>query len=147
MNESEYRVADRLAIQELVHRYALLVDTHQLEPLLELFCPDAEFDESVLGPEAGPFRSVEAIRGYFARSFPLVSGMMHLTMNLAVEFVAAAQARGTSTLLFEGRVWDGSAQRIRGYFHDTYRRDAGSWRFRTRVLQLMSPVQPLIQPL
>lgn len=142
-----FRSEDRLAIQELVHRYCLAVDTKQLEPTLELFSTDAVFDESVLGPEAGPFNGIEQIRAYFANSFPVVDGIMHLTANLVVEFVDETHAVGTSSLLFEGRVWDGSAQRIRGYFHDSYVVESGGWRFNRRKLVLMTPVQALLQPL
>jgi len=56
----------RLAIQDLTNRYALYVDTKQLDRLIDLFWADAIFDESALG--AGPFRAQAAIREYFRKN-------------------------------------------------------------------------------
>jgi hypothetical protein len=60
----------RLAIQDLTNRYALYVDTKQLDRLIDLFWPDAVFDESALG--VGPFQGQAAIREYFQLALPSV---------------------------------------------------------------------------
>jgi ketosteroid isomerase-like protein len=128
-------LGSRLAIQDLTNRYALYVDTKQLDRLIDLFWTDAIFDESVLG--AGPFRGHAAIRDYFRVALPAVSELMHVTSNLVIDFGAGSEANGTSTLLFEGRDPTGNMQRLKGYFHDVYRQHSGEWRFQSRTLMLL----------
>lgn len=147
MTKDDYRVEDRLAIQELVHRYSIFVDTKQIAPLMALFAREVIFDESVLGPESGPFNGIDEVRGYFERSFPVTDSMMHVSSNLIIDFVDQSTAKGVSTLLFEGAVWDGSARRIRGYFYDEFVMEGSAWKFKHRKLELMSPMQELVQPL
>jgi ketosteroid isomerase-like protein len=128
-------LCSRLAIQDLTNRYALYVDTKQLDPLIDLFWADAIFDESALG--AGPFRGQAAIREYFQAALPSVSELMHITSNLVIDFDTDSDAKGISTLLFEGKDPTGSMQRLKGYFHDVYRQDSGRWRFQSRTLKLL----------
>jgi hypothetical protein len=128
-------LCSRLAIQDLTNRYALYVDTKQLDRLIDLFWSDAVFDESALG--AGPFRGQTAIREYFQAALPSVSELMHVTSNLVIDFDAGSEAKGVSTLFFEGRDPTGTMQRLKGYFHDTYRLDFGQWTFQSRTLRLL----------
>ena len=128
-------LCSRLAIQDLTNRYALYVDTKQLDRLIDLFWSDAVFDESALG--AGPFRGQTAIREYFQAALPSVSELMHVTSNLVIDFDAGSEAKGVSTLLFEGRDPTVTMQRLKGYFHDAYRLDSGQWRFQSRTLRLL----------
>jgi ketosteroid isomerase-like protein len=125
----------RLAIQDLTNRYALYVDTKQLDRLIDLFWPDAIFDESALG--AGPFRGQPAIREYFEAALPSVSELMHITSNLVIDFDAGSDARGVSTLFFEGKDPTGNMQRLKGHFHDIYHQKSGEWRFQSRTLKLL----------
>ena len=125
----------RLAIQDLTNRYALYVDTKQLDRLIDLFWSDAIFDESALG--AGPFGGQAAIRDYFLAALPLVSELMHITSNLVIDFGVDSEARGPSTLFFEGKDPKGNLQRLKGYFHDVYRQNSGQWRFQSRRLTLL----------
>jgi ketosteroid isomerase-like protein len=125
----------RLAIQDLTNRYALYVDTKQLDRLIDLFWPDAVFDESALG--VGPFQGQAAIREYFQLALPSVSELMHLTSNLVIDFDAGSDAKGVSTLIFEGKDAAGNVQRLRGYFHDIYRQNSEQWRFQSRTLKLL----------
>jgi hypothetical protein len=106
-----------------------------LDRLIELFWSDAVFDESALG--AGPFRGKAAIREYFQVALPSVSELMHITSNLVIDFETDSEAKGVSTLLFEGRDPMGNMQRLKGYFHDTYRQNSGQWGFQTRTLKLL----------
>jgi hypothetical protein len=103
--------------------------------LIGLFWSDAVFDESALG--AGPFRGQTAIREYFQVALPSVSELMHITSNLVIDFDTDSDARGVSTLFFEGRDHTGDMQRLKGYFHDIYRQDSGQWRFQSRTLKLL----------
>jgi SnoaL-like domain len=128
-------LSTRVAIGDLTNRYALYVDTKQLELLLGLFCPDATFDESVLG--AGPFRGVNEIRSYFQNALPLVSALMHITSNLVLDILDDSTVIGTSTLLFEGVDAKGATQRLKGYFHDRFRPIDGQWKFQSRTLRLL----------
>jgi hypothetical protein len=128
-------LCSRLAIQDLTNRYALYVDTRQLDRLIDLFRSDAIFDESALG--VGPFRGQPAIREYFRTALPSVSELMHITSNLVIDFHDVSEATGVSSLLFEGRDPTGTMQRLKGYFHDTYRLNSGQWRFQSRTLRLL----------
>jgi ketosteroid isomerase-like protein len=128
-------LCSRLAIQDLTNRYALYVDTKQLDRLIDLFWSDAVFDESALG--AGPFCGQAAIREYFQAALPSVSELMHVTSNLVIDFDASSVAKGISTLFFEGRDPMGNMQRLKGYFHDVYWQSSGQWRFQSRTLRLL----------
>jgi hypothetical protein len=64
-------LCSRLAIQDLTNRYALYVDTKQLDRLIDLFWAEAIFDESALA--AGPFSGQTATRQYFKAALPSVS--------------------------------------------------------------------------
>ena len=133
MNAEE--LCSRLAIQDLTNRYALYVDTKQLDRLIDLFWAEAIFDESALG--AGPFSGQTAIREYFKAALPSVSELMHITSNLVIDFDAGSEAKGVSTLFFEGRDPTGTTQRLKGYFHETYLQKSGQWRFQSRTLRLL----------
>jgi ketosteroid isomerase-like protein len=133
MNQRE--LCTRVAIQDLTNRYSLYVDTKQLDALLDLFCADAIFDESVLG--AGPFHGLTEIRTYFENALPLVSQLMHVTSNLVLDIESADKVQGTSTLLFEGIDSNGAPQRLKGFFHDHFRPVAGRWKFKSRTLRLL----------
>jgi ketosteroid isomerase-like protein len=133
MNTEE--LCSRLAIQDLTNRYALYVDTKQLDRLVDLFWSDAVFDESALG--AGPFHGQSTIREYFQVALPSVSELMHITSNLVIDFDTGSDAKGVSTLFFEGKDPTGKLQRLKGYFHDIYRRSSDQWRFQSRMRKLI----------
>ena len=63
MNAKE--LCSRLAIQDLTNRYALFVDTKQLDPLIDLFWGDAVFDG--VGSARGRFAVKRLFENIFRR--------------------------------------------------------------------------------
>ena len=66
-------------LRELTARYALYVDTAQLEPLMELSTDDVVFDETAVGLARS--EGSEVLASYTTHLFDVVEGMLHLTSN------------------------------------------------------------------
>jgi hypothetical protein len=92
---SAARIADRVAIEDLLATYLYRLDHGQTEKIAELFASDGVMDVENVGPLKGP----AAIGDYYAkRSKTRVT--RHVMTNLYIEFVDATHARTTHTLLY-----------------------------------------------
>src|SRR4051794_6892882 len=73
-------VADRLAIQDLIARYAVVVDSRDYDALDELFTEDARIDFTAFG---GPDGSPTEIKTFLAANLGIFSRTQHM-MGLPV---------------------------------------------------------------
>lgn len=135
LEERLRRVEDKLAIAELVALYGFVMDERDLTGLPSLFTEDAR-----LGSADGVFdaRGLPAIAEAYAGRFAVLGATNH--------FVHAAISRpdpGDPDLasgLVSGHaevVRDGQALLVALRYHDAYRRTAGGWRIRERVMGYM----------
>jgi hypothetical protein len=128
-------LADRLAIDDLLTRYAVAIDTKDWDLLATCFTPDAHLDYSAVGGAKGAYPEVAAWLAETLAMFPMTQ---HFVTNRHVR-LDGDEARGRSyfynpmgsprpdgadgiTLFFVG-----------GYYNDVFRRTDDGWRIVERV--------------
>jgi hypothetical protein len=131
----------RSQIQELTARYALLVDTFQLEPLVELFVEDGVLDEVACGLARHEGRT--ALTAYYEELFDMLDGAVHLTGNHVLDEFDGATARGSCSSIIVGAI-NGSPIQLGCRYDDVYVHTQDGWRFRSRVVLPHLPVDPSI---
>ncbi|MFA5630068.1 MAG: nuclear transport factor 2 family protein [Porticoccaceae bacterium] len=136
-------IEDSLAIQNLVHRYAIYVDTQQLDKLMVLFTEDVLFDESEIG--LAPTRGLADLRAGFQSGFDALSHNFHMIGNNVITQFDGANAAGQCHFFAQARLAaNGTRLNMAGYYQDQYRKSAhGEWRIASRVLVLLMPVEKI----
>lgn len=131
------RPADAFEIAQLVARYALAVDDHDMEALAELYAPDAEF----VGISDTPRGRTEIVR-YVQESLTGYDGVsVHTPHSNVVDFADGDTAYGVVPCHVEFA--QGGVQMILAVrYYDRYIRHDGRWRFGSRRLEVRytSPV-------
>lgn len=132
---SQQELSDRFEIQDLVYRYAELIDSKQFEGLRQVFTPDVHVDYSAMGGGVGNLEETLAFLEAAVTS-ELFPNTQHLNANVQVSVqgdsatgrvmcfnpMAMALPGGGSQTFFLG-LW----------YLDEYRRTAGGWRICRRV--------------
>jgi hypothetical protein len=85
-------VTDRLAIQDLNQKYAVHVDLHEIDAWVELFTPDAMFDEREFGTPL--MTGHEEIRAYGQQLAATVQHALHHMTTHVITNLTATSARG-----------------------------------------------------
>ena len=129
-------LADRLAIIELTSKYAHLVDTKQLNKLLNLFAEDAVFDETNVGADLERCKGRDAIRAYFDNQIQALAGCFHLTGNHIIDEIVETGARGTCSVSCDAIFKNGESIHVDAWYDDTYVRTPDGWKFASRVVRL-----------
>ena len=119
----------RLAIGQLVARYALALDGRDIDTMVGLFVADVE-----AGGDWGVGR--DALKAYFSSPGSLAGfyRSMHLVAGHVIELIDADRARGTVHCRAEhesGARWGVMVMN----YQDDYERHDGRWYFRRRRLQ------------
>ena len=84
MTEAELReIRDRAEIEELMYRYAEMVDNRDWKEMDRVFALEATIDYTSTGGHAGPFRETLAWLDRALASWPI---NLHVITNLIVEF-------------------------------------------------------------
>jgi len=124
-------------IRQLVHRYALAVDTRNLDDLVELFVEDVQIGRDQRGREA--------MKAWFAESLARFGDSIHFVGNHVIDMDAAAAARGVVTCRDE--LETGGEWRV-GFvqYWDQYVRREGRWYFSRRRLHRWYMVDALTRP-
>jgi len=125
-------VEDRLDIKDLNYRYAIYVDSYQVDAWTDLFTEDAYFDESQF--EMGLHEGHDRIRAYAVLLGETTTYMSHLMGNHLVENITADSATGTAFSLIEVQTKDGARTRYQVVYKDEYKKVDGAWKFARRVL-------------
>lgn len=133
-------VDNRQAILDLVAKWALCVDTFQIEPLMTLWVEDAPtFDESAIGLASSTGR--DEIRRYFVEDlFARMDSMAHIVSGHLLEEFTDSTARAVSTVMVEGDVKGGGTVHAIVQYKDVCEREETGWKFRSRT------VVPLTKP-
>ena len=132
---SQQEISDRFEIQDLVFRYAELIDGKQIADLREqVFCEDAHIDYSAVGGSVGNVdETIAFLEG--ALTSELFPASQHLNANIQVSVdgdtatgrvmcfnpMEMALPDGGSTVYFLG-LW----------YVDAYRRTPAGWRIASR---------------
>jgi hypothetical protein len=120
--------ADKLAILDVIARWAVAGDTGDRDTWLQCFTADGTFRRS---DAEHVVRGREELGAMFG-GYP-ISGR-HFTSNHIVE-VSGDSATHTCYLLFLDRAEDFAVHMV-GVYHDELTREAGVWRIRARVLEV-----------
>ena len=126
------------SIRELTHKYSMHVDnTHDFDALSLLFTEDGIFDASEVGLPA--FEGREGVRSGFVEMDKQISASCHIVGNHLIE-VTGDTASGTCWYYGRGMMLGGEHRDSCGYYDDKYVHTADGWRFGSRILHLLVPV-------
>lgn len=135
------RAVARDEIRQLACRYALAVDSRDLDLLVSLFVPDVRVGRDASGRAA--------LRAFFADSLGAIGVTILFVGNHLIDFESAERARGV--VYCRGQIQDGERwieQAIQ--YRDAYARRDGAWLFLRREHLLWYGVEtaerPLAQP-
>jgi len=121
--------ADRHDIEELLDRYATIIDAREFERLTEIFLSDAVLDYSSSGAEPGPLHPVAA---WIEKGLSLFAGSQHMITNKQIEL--AGDKASSHALFFNPLVTrDGAVMFVGGAYIDQWLRTPLGWRIIERV--------------
>ncbi len=132
MEEALREVRDRLEIQELMHRYAHMVDQREWQLMDEVFAPDATIDYTSTGGQRGDHRATLEWLQRALEPWPL---NLHFITNLVVSLDGD---RARSRCYFHapmGRVEEDGSQLVitnAGWYDDELVRTEHGWRIAHR---------------
>jgi hypothetical protein len=127
-------VTDRLEIDDLLTRYATVLDNRRWSDFGTVFTPDATLDYRSAGGIRG---SLAEVGDWLSTVLPFFTWTQHLVLNRAVELVPGADT-ATSHAAFSnpnGAVIDGEPWLflVGGAYHDRLVRTPAGWRISHRV--------------
>jgi 3-phenylpropionate/cinnamic acid dioxygenase small subunit len=121
--------ADRHEIEELLDRYATIIDAREFERLTEIFLPDAVLDYSSSGAEPGPLHPVAS---WIENGLALFAKSQHMITNKQVEL--AGDKAHSHVLFFNPLITkDGAVMFVGGAYIDQWLRTPVGWRIIERV--------------
>lgn len=134
MTDDHHLVADRLAIHDLLVRYATAIDARRWEGLDEVFTSDAILDYRSAGGIRGTFPEV---RDWLATVLTVFRWTQHLVVNQAVELRPGADTATARSIFHNpngaeigGAPW---LFVVGGVYHDRLVRTGHGWRIAHRV--------------
>ena len=125
-------IEDRMAIQELLNRYATMVDGRRWELMDEVFAPGATIDYRSTGGKAGPYRETLEWLDRALAPWPL---NLHFITNVTIELkgdVASSRCYFHAPM---GRIEEGGGQLVitnAGTYEDELVRTPSGWRIAKR---------------
>jgi hypothetical protein len=132
---SQQAISDRFEIQDLVFRYAHLIDTRQFELLRDVFTEDAFVDYGVYGGSVGDLdTTIEFLEQAVTRE--LFPNCQHLNANVQVTLDGdSASGRVMCFNPMEMNLPSGDSQTymLGLWYVDEYRRTPDGWRICRRV--------------
>jgi hypothetical protein len=132
MTPPKAATADRLAIQDLIARYAVAVDSRDYDDLDELFTPDAHIDFTAFGGPCGP---PEEIKTFLRESLAFFRRTQHL-MGLPVITLdgdrATARTPCTNPMVLDDADGATKVWLIGLWYDDELARTDRGWRFTSR---------------
>ncbi len=131
---SQQEISDRLELQDLVHRYAQLIDSRQFDQLRSVFTEDAHIDYSAFGGSVG---SLDETLAFLQQALTpeLFPNYQHLNANHHFQ-IAGDTATGRVMCFnpMEIALGEGECQTymLGLWYRDAYRRTAAGWRISRR---------------
>jgi hypothetical protein len=127
------RVADVLAIQDLVTSYAYAADDRDWQRWQALFLPDAHIDYTSAGGIAG---SPAELAAWMPDALSVFEFCLHSTSTHEIRFTGPDTANGRVHVFNRNGVrWEGASEivDVGAVYEDAYARDGDRWRFASRV--------------
>ena len=132
---SQQEISDRFEIQDLVFRYAHLIDTRQFDQLRDVFTEDAFVDYSVYGGSVGNLETtIEFLEQAVTRE--LFPNCQHLNANVQVTLdgdTASGRVMCFNPMEMNLPGGDSQTYMLGLWYVDEYRRTADGWRICRRV--------------
>lgn len=126
-------IEDKLEIYDLNFRYAILVDSYKIDEWVQVFTPNAFFDESEFG--FGAHEGHDNIRAYGQVLVETTTFMTHLMGNHLIERIDGNSAQGVVFSLIEVQTTDGTRTRYQVKYEDEYKKVGGKWLIDRRILR------------
>ena len=123
---------DRVDIEELLYRYAWMVDQRRWELMDSVFTPDAMIDYTSTGGQAGPVREALA---WLDRALAGWQFNLHAISNVCIDFRQSPVRARCQFFAPMGRPdGDGQQEHIvnAGYYYDELVRTGDGWRIAHR---------------
>lgn len=137
-------VADRLEIDDLLTRYATIIDGRRWDEFNKVFTLDAVLDYRSAGGIRGSFHEVTS---WLASVLPMFEWTQHLVVNRAVELAESANTAAARSCFYNpnGVQVDGSPWLfvVGGRYHDQLIRTDDGWRIVHRVEETLWWQNPL----
>lgn len=124
---------DYQEIQQLTHLYALHIDLFQIDEWVNVFTPDAYFDEREF--DSGLYMGHDAIRAYGQSLADTVQHVTHLMANLVIRDLTAETASGIVFALVDAKMKTGERERNHVRYEDQYVKIDGQWKIARRILR------------
>ena len=140
-------IADRLALRELVDRYAAAVDARDAEAFAALFGADGELVVVRAGHDSSTRRGPEEL-GEITRLLARYGSTLHLVANHLVE-LDGDRATGVALCQAHHLVDLDEVQRdlvLTIRYHDTYARTGPGWTFARREVHIQWSSTHLVEP-
>jgi ketosteroid isomerase-like protein len=130
-------VADRIAIQDLIARYAWALDTGEVEALVRCFTPDCVVIEEVF-EDPDRWEGHEGVRrlGEHYRNAAGFPGRQHHVSQSLVEGEGERAAVKSFAFVTECRGEPPYTLRFTGYYDDRLLKRDGQWLIRERTIRL-----------
>jgi hypothetical protein len=128
---------DRIAINDLLARYAWALDTGDVDEFVACFTPTAIVTEEVF-EEPDRWEGTDGIRALIQhfRSVPNFPGRQHHVSQLLVEGDASRCSARSFVFVTECRGEPPYILRFAGYYHDQLVKSNGRWLFQQRIIRL-----------
>lgn len=133
MNAQEWQ--DRKEIEELLYRYAWMVDKRKWELMDDVFAPGGTIDYTSTGGVKGPYRETLEWLARALGGWPL---NLHAISNIVVEFDGDSAQSRCMFMAPMGRLKDDGSQDVilnGGHYYDTLRKTAKGWRITERLCE------------
>jgi uncharacterized protein (TIGR02246 family) len=147
--QSGDKVADELAIRDVVHRYADASSRRDGAGVASTFTADAEWTSSVVGQ----FEGREALETFFADMLAEWNAFIQGLLSGVIVFDEDDPDRAKGRWFVEetGQRNEGTNLSVSGVYHDEYLREAGAWRINRRrydplLIRTDDSVTPLPYP-
>lgn len=130
MDETTLRsLADRIAVEDLLTRYATAVDRRDWDLYRTVFTPDAEVDYASAGGIAG---TLDEVVEFLAATLPMFEMTQHVVGNVDLTVDPDDGDRATLTATFTNpmRLPDGDVWFTGGWYHHDLVRTPDGWRSR-----------------
>lgn len=126
-------ISDRLEIQDLVYRYADIIDQRRFDELQDVFSDDAHIDYSAVGGAVGDKASTIA---FLKKALPAFKCFQHLNANLQIT-VNGDTATGRVMCFNPQELMLGKEKSqlfmLGLWYNDEYVRTPAGWRIRKRA--------------
>lgn len=132
---SSKQAEDRHEIEQLLYRYAWMVDRREWVLMDSVFAPDGTVDYTSTGGQKGPYRTTLEWLDRALAGWPV---NLHFISNIAIELHGDTATSRCMFLAPMARAAGGGAQEVitnGGYYFDRLVRTAAGWRIRERVCE------------